>query len=486
MKPKDPSPLLAFDAPLTDDVALDYVTESVARIKPNEAKRVARVGDTGTQSVLDDLAPAAVVEERRETPERRKTPSGRKSKGRRKSDPPPTCQCAIYQTCDVCGPIKAQAREAYDVAQPVVVERIDGDDASLVDATPPQIESDAPLQYETDGAQSDHFQLTAPPSDMFSAEHVIETAFKHFRALGFPYRSMTLHCALQELNKLARTPQSALLHTTAAYQVADSYNPHRFHAAAEKMKSPIESFADDAKLRHALKLQLEQSGSIPDGYFATLGIVRGTQACSNFRPGFACLLYREYCAPGSVVLDTSTGYGGRLVGFLASKIGARYIGIDPNTLTHAGNTRMASELGFADVVELHNLPAEDVPHDVVRERCDFSFTSPPYFAKEHYSEEPTQSWKRYGDSFDAWVRGFLQPMLLLTFVALKRDAFALINIADVTLRGKRWPLVQATIDSAKRVGFAHVCTRMFPLNVRVGANQQTEIPYEPVLVFKKR
>jgi hypothetical protein len=291
---------------------------------------------------------------------------------------------------------------------------------------------------------------------------------------------------MQEINKLAKTEPENLLGTDTAYHVADTYHPHRFHAAAEKMKSPASAFDDATALRKAIRLVIEENQSnVTDSQLARkLAIVNGTQAASNFRPGFACYLYRRFCTPGSTVLDTSTGYGGRLVGFMASGVAGRYIGIDPNVPTHDGNIRMAADLGFADRVELHNLPAEDVSHDVVADRCDFAFTSPPYFAKEHYSDDDTQSWVRYQDG-ESWRSGFLQPMMSLQYAALKPGSVAVVNIADVKLRGKTWPLVEWTKEAATESGFAYVDTEHFGLTKRFGADMSEEVATEPVLIFRK-
>jgi hypothetical protein len=322
-------------------------------------------------------------------------------------------------------------------------------------------------------------------SAVYADEKIIAAAFDYFRASGFPYRKLPLHLSMQEINQLATTDPDALINTDVAYHVADTYHPHRFHASANGMKSPFAAFAEDKLLRRALSLELTKGNSkIPAGYFSSLSIVSGTQACSNFRPGFACYLYRTYCKPGDTVLDSSTGYGGRLVGFLASGIAGKYIGIDPNTLTHAGNVRLATELGFADVVELHNLPAEDVPHDVVAGRCDFSFTSPPYFCKELYSAEPTQSCNRYSTG-EAWRDGFLLPMLRLQFAALKPGKTAIVNIADVTINNRTYPLANWTRECAQTVGFRHVRTDEFPMNRRVGRGMPDEVVTEPMIVLQK-
>jgi hypothetical protein len=321
---------------------------------------------------------------------------------------------------------------------------------------------------------------------VFTDDQIIDDAFRHYRALvEFPHRKLPLHMCRQQINKLAETTKAKLLNTTVGYKVADTYHPHRFHAKASGMRSPVDAFFDDKALRKALKLTLEFGGTISDELPGALSVVNGTQACSNFRPGFATMLYQEYCKKGDTVLDTSTGYGGRLVGFMGSGIKGKYIGIDPNTETHAGNARMANELGFGDAVELINLPAEDVDVDKykLRGRCDFAFTSPPYFSKELYSDEPTQSCNRYKTA-DAWRAGFLIPMLKLQFDALKPGALCIVNIAEVKIKGKTYPLDAWTREEAIKIGFEYKKTRDFPMTRRMGSGLN-EVAQEPVLVFQK-
>lgn len=318
---------------------------------------------------------------------------------------------------------------------------------------------------------------------LFSDEQIVDAAFAHYRATGFPYRVIPKYLQLQEMNKLAATEGTDLINTDLGYYVADSYHPHRLHAAANGMKSPFDAFADDKLLKRALTFQMS-TGAIPAGYFGSLNIVSGVQSCSNFRPGFAAYLYRKYCRPGDTVLDTSTGYGGRLTGFLASGIAGTYIGVDPNVPTYEGNKRLADELGFAENVELINLPAEDVPHELVAGRCDFSFTSPPYFAKEVYSDADTQSCNRY-KSGEAWRDGFLIPMLKLTFAALKPGCTAIVNIAPVKIGKTTYPLDDWTRECGQQVGFTYVRTDEFPMSRRVGTGNSDEVAVEPVIIFEK-
>jgi hypothetical protein len=337
-------------------------------------------------------------------------------------------------------------------------------------------------QVDVATGSGDETEAEADGPKIFADDVLADSMFRWYRENGFPYRDLPIWRCMRQINRLARTTPENLIRSVAAYQVPDVYHRHRFHAAAEGMRSPFQAYSDDTMLAKAIRLAIEHNKDVE----TVLWVVNGTQACANFRPGFACKFYRDYCKSGDTVLDTSTGYGGRLVGFMASGIAGRYIGVDPSTKTHAGNLKMAADLGFADKVELHNLPAEDLSHEVVADRCDFAFTSPPYFRKEHYSDEPTQSWRRYPTG-DAWRDGFLVAMLSLQFAALKPGCHAIVNIADVTLDGRTYSLAGWAIEAGKAAGFEYLRTDEFPIakQKRFGAGQDDEIAIEPVIVFRK-
>jgi hypothetical protein len=321
---------------------------------------------------------------------------------------------------------------------------------------------------------------------IYSEQQIQDAAFNYYRATGFPYRDLPLHICQQELNKLAAMPLSdKLLKHNLGYQIADTYHRHRFEAAAFNMKAPAHSFEKDDLLRRAIELRMQNAKTVPTNLFGELTLVRGTQACSNFRPAFAMYLYRTYAKQNDTVLDTSTGYGGRLIGFIASLLGGTYIGIDPNKVTYEANLRMARELGFEKQVQLHCIPAEDLDHDVVRNRCDFAFTSPPYFKKEIYSTDDTQSCMRYGDSAEMWRDKFLYPMLELQYAALKPGSKNIVNIAPVKINSKTYPLDEWTIAAGIAAGFEYNETRQFMLATRFGANQDEEQSFEPVIIFTK-
>jgi len=319
---------------------------------------------------------------------------------------------------------------------------------------------------------------------VYDLDTVVSTAFAHYRSTGLPMRMLSVHECMQELNALAALDGDKLVETALGYGVADTYNPHRFAARVEGRSTVHEVFARDEYLTHALRLLAAQGNRITDStLLSVMPYVRGAQVASNFRPGYALSMYRRFAFDDAVVLDTSTGYGGRLVGFLASTC-ARYVGIDPNTETIAANDCMAADLAGARDVHLICLPAEDVTDEVEPESIDFAFTSPPYFAKERYSDEPTQSCNRYS-SGDEWRDGFLRPMIELQWRALRPDRWAALNIADVKVGPRSYPLVQWARDEAERAGFAVVRVESFPLGGRVPGKGQKRSASEPVLIMRK-
>lgn len=320
---------------------------------------------------------------------------------------------------------------------------------------------------------------------VFSPQQVVEAAFRHFRDVGFPFRPLPLHTCYQEVNKLSSTSNDTLLETTMGIRTADTYHPHRFQGRHHSKKwSPLMCFENDEFLVGCLEKTLELEGSIKPDFIDGLRYYRGCKSCSNFRPGFALFLYRKFCEPGATVLDTSMGFGGRLVGFLASECGT-YIGVDPSTDVCRGNKRMVSDFGKTDKVELYCLPAEDVDHSVLDGRCDFAFTSPPYFRTEVYSDEDTQSCHRYKTG-ELWRDRFLFPLMRLHYTSLKPGSFSCMNIADVRIGTTTYPLVDWTVAAAVSAGFVHKRTKHYKLRRLLGSggdggSRRTE----PVLVFRK-
>jgi hypothetical protein len=320
---------------------------------------------------------------------------------------------------------------------------------------------------------------------LFSDDEILGDAFLYFREHGFPFPEMPVFEMKQEINKLANLDLEKCIRSNLCYEVADTYNKHRFEAAAIDMKSPVESFNDDKSLKKSLYMTF-QAGSISYRRLGFFSIVSGTQACSNFRPGFARYIYEKFSNEGATVFDSSTGYGGRMTGFIASHC-KKYIGTDPNTVTYNANLKLSKELCGDKTIELHNMPIEDLDVTKYIGQCDVAFTSPPYFRKEIYSKEATQSCNRYKE-YQNWRDVFLKQMIEKNFLVLKNGAKFVLNIEDVKVKGKTYPLVSDSIALAKELGFTFIDTFRFTMSTRtyMSNNEKiTEESDETVLVFQK-
>lgn len=327
-----------------------------------------------------------------------------------------------------------------------------------------------------------------PPGPLvYSAAQIIDVAFAWYREHGFPLVRIPAHVAMQEINSLASTETAMLPNTTTGYRIADGYHPQRWDvvcvATSGDLLSPRVAFGHDHRLRHALELLVAEGRPITDlGLSGMISWVHSTQAAAQFRPGFALYQMRRHGAAGGRMLDTSAGWGGRLVGYAASEL-AEYVGIDPSADAIGGNRKMSDDLGIGGVTLVQS-PAEDVELAELggAGSFDFALTSPPYFGKERYSDDPSQSYRRWPTG-DQWRAGFLVPMIRLQFAALRPGGVAVLNIADVSLRGKTYPLARWARSAAADAGF-DVSAEAMPMPRAPGRGVRPA-ESEPVLILRK-
>lgn len=327
----------------------------------------------------------------------------------------------------------------------------------------------------------------AGPS-VYSDETLIDAAFAHYRKAGFPLVQVAPHLAMQEINALAATDTAVLASTTTGYRIADGYHPQRWDvvcvASSGELLSPRVAFGHDHRLRHAIELIVADGRPITDlALSGMISWVHSTQAAAQFRPGFALWQIRRHGgAAGGRMLDTSAGWGGRIVGYAASTLG-EYVGIDPSPDAISGNRRMCDELSIGGV-RLVESPAEDVDIGSIGGpgSFDFALTSPPYFGKERYSDDPAQSWRRWPTG-EKWRRGFLVPTIELQFAALRPGGVSVLNIADVTLKGTTYPLASWARDAAASAGF-DVSAEAMPMPRAPGRGVRP-VSSEPVLILRK-
>ena len=227
------------------------------------------------------------------------------------------------------------------------------------------------------------------------------------------------------------------------------------------------------------------------------------------------------------IYDSSSGWGGRILGAMSSRKKIHYVGTDPNPdnfIDELGISRyeyMAKFYNdncvddfsdklttFFDVEKQGNtyevfqngseLISNNPKFQKYKGKLDLSFTSPPYFNREQYSQDENQSFKAYGE-YEDWRDNFLRPTLTTIYEYLKNDRYILWNIADIKIgESTYYPLEQDSIDILNELGCEYkgklkmLMTRMVGLDPsKSGIKNAVEFEgkqykFEPIFVFHKK
>ena len=289
----------------------------------------------------------------------------------------------------------------------------------------------------------------------------------------------------------------------------------------EKYKTNLPSELDDDNYKFLVhKFELGQK-LFPAGIQAfRLGL---GQPAVNFPPLTARWIYENYTnhIPKEQTLniyDPSSGWGGRILGAMSSHRKIHYIGTDPNTdnfIDELGITRYEYVADFFnnECLETNSFWEEEKnTYHVFQEgsehignhkdfqqykgKLDLVFTSPPYFDREQYSSDETQSFKSYPE-YDDWRDNFLKPTLENAFHSLRNDRYLLWNIADIKIgKDKFHPLEQDSIDILTNLGMEYQGKLKMLMTSMVGVDQSNvknsvviekkALKYEPIFVFYKK
>jgi len=340
---------------------------------------------------------------------------------------------------------------------------------------------------QSDDLDTSYYTIIQDITAINDIPYALDIIFRYHRKHGFPHYNVPYYDRVRQLKSLQKFDENTIYkdgkldQTMHGLSLAWTYFPHwvEVECGGGKMK-PIDYWNDDDKLKEIIRKTWEWQIKHGNGKF-TLNRLRqnfkiygGNQSVSNFRPSVAKWIYNNY-APNGVIWDMSCGWGGRLVGFLASQ-SKKYIGTEPSTKTFVGLTQLKNDLNISGKeVELHCMGSEVfVPE---HESLDLCFTSPPYFDTEKYSDEPTQSYIKYPDR-DGWLNGFLRDTMKNCHHGLKTGKNMLINIADTP---KHRDIEENTIRIAKELGFEHTDTLYLILSSVSGKGQKLE----PIFVIKK-
>ena len=246
--------------------------------------------------------------------------------------------------------------------------------------------------------------------------------------------------------------------------------------------SPRDFFKDDKRLLGYCKTVLKYCTS-PLEMFKMMSF-RGSSRCYNFRPATAKALYELYGKDNCKVLDTSSGFGGRLLGFFTAKNTSEYVGIDPNTADSCNKFILYMSRYFTNKkAYVNKIGSEDFTIDSYPQYenyFDISFTSPPYFNIERYSDDITQSHVKF-NTYDLWIDGFYRNTIYNSCNSLKLDGVFAVNISWVD------NIKEYTEEFLNDCGFYIIkedkyLLRIHPRESSYGSDKMSK--YEPIWVAK--
>jgi hypothetical protein len=157
------------------------------------------------------------------------------------------------------------------------------------------------------------------------------------------------------------------------------------------------------------------------GIYFCCGMTKNTM----YRPQMAKMVC-DYYKP-KIVLDPCAGWGGRMLGVVAS--GAEYIAFEPNKTTYLNLLKLVEFLGIGSKVTIicddaMNMLSYDL-HTV-----DLVLTSPPYFDLEVYDKGVNQSITKH-DTYRVWSDIFLRGIIHKSNSLLSIDGASCWNVGKV-------------------------------------------------------
>lgn len=271
--------------------------------------------------------------------------------------------------------------------------------------------------------------------------------------------------------------------------------------APRGQKSPMEALQNDGDIEFILQYVKSKPNFYTGNEIANVKTFfrnagRLAQKVANFCPKNARDIYfRYHDINGNKIniLDTSMGFGSRMSAALLS--GHNYVGFDPNQslfkkLNEYKNFLIENKICEGQTCGLICKGSEEfVP--CLENKFDVSFTSPPYFNLEKYSDDESLSTKNY-DNYTNWIEYFVKPTIENTYKYLKVGGYAMINIKNLT-RGEKEPLFDDWFEIFKNHnGFELV--EVFEIEHQSKKNYTMNCNYEkedykgfkePVMVFRK-
>jgi len=270
------------------------------------------------------------------------------------------------------------------------------------------------------------------------------------------------------------------------------------------------------------------------------------QYAVNFPPVIAKAVWERYTEEFKedekvYVWDPSSGWGGRILGAMSVREDRNivYLGNDPNTDhtiyatgVHSGDELLDAQPNvftkYDEVATFYNtrtakanalfphthewkvwqLGSEEMQHNKAfqeyKGKLSMVFTSPPYFHREVYSEDATQSCHKFS-AYEDWRDSFLYDTLKTAYDWLRPGGYICWNIASIKEGKKFVPLEEDSCEIMEKLGFEKVEILRLVLGQMPGGNRTIKdeagniistnknavklngsfYRYEPIFVYRK-
>lgn len=325
-------------------------------------------------------------------------------------------------------------------------------------------------------------------------ERALDSCFRYWRQRGFPYYRLTEAQMRRDYERLvAADPRCLVIGTEiqmsmVGVRLANHFHPQMWSVRIAGARSPMERFSDDSSLRRVLRRALSVWPDLRAvnecNLRRMLKTFSNTAGVSNFRPTAAKTIYATYSRPGDRVLDFSSGYGGRLLGCLT--LDRDYVGVDPCGMQVRGLTMMLDTVGRITGARtnatVHQACAEDYLASLPSSSMALVFSSPPYFDYERYSDEPSQSYRRY-PVYEQWRDAFLAAVVRESGRLLVRGGFLVINVANCNGLNIVDDFLRVAADAG--LALQHVRTLRLGRKPYLRREVGQAFKHEPVFVFQK-
>jgi 16S rRNA G966 N2-methylase RsmD len=179
---------------------------------------------------------------------------------------------------------------------------------------------------------------------------------------------------------------------------------------------------------------------------------------------------------GKRVLDPCVGWGGRMLGTLASSNEGYYIGCEPDINTYNGLMNIKQDSCIPSTVRkratIINKPAELAMDEIKSmEKFDIVLTSPPYFNLELYTngEQSTNN----HTTWDDWTSKWLKPLILNCLSCLNENGVSCWSVKNFK-SDKKYPLADVVKEIHNKAGWKVVKTVVMSGSGRPGTKRIEE------------